>query len=68
MAALFPSEDDAEDGQSVSQQANEAHMILGWLRKTSGGPSQHNNPAVRMWRGFEDGLEERCDDTADRGG
>jgi hypothetical protein len=56
LAEQYPSKRDAASSQDVWQQANELHMIRGWLLRTSGKAAQWNNPATRMWLGHEDAL------------
>ena len=56
MARHYPSKRDAASSQDVWQQANELHMIRGWLLRTKGKQAQWNNPATRMWAGHADAL------------
>ena len=57
MARHYPSKRDAASSQDVWQQANELHMLRGWLLRTGERkPAQWNHPATRMWAGHADAL------------
>ena len=57
IARHYPSKRDAASSQDVWQQANELHMIRGWLLRTGKSkPAQWNHPATRMWAGHADAL------------
>ena len=56
IARHYPSKRDAASSQDVWQQANELHMIRGWLLRPKGKQAQWNNPATRMWAGHADAL------------